>query len=93
MQNRLQPSMGNSFEHNEQACSKASPEIVPSGMTEEQIFLDYLLEMGFEWEEATQLIVLRYTLHQNAEMSERRADDYRMHFARWLYEQGEINEK
>lgn len=59
---------------------------------EEQMLLDYLIEMGFSWEEAMKLISVRTHLHKNTEMRERMEDDYRMHFARWLYEQGEIRE-
>ena len=56
------------------------------------MFIDYLIEMGFAWEEAVKLLNLREHLSENAEMHQRLADDHRMQFARWLYEQGEITE-
>jgi hypothetical protein len=52
--------------------------------------IDYLLELEFAWEEALQLINLREHLYEGNEMRQRMADDCRMQFARWLYEQGEI---
>jgi len=54
--------------------------------------LRLLMNAGFYWEEAVQLIRLREHLYENSEMRERISDDLRMHFVRWLYEQGEINE-
>ena len=59
---------------------------------ERQILLDYLLEEGFLWMEATKLIDLRMHLYENAEMHQRLANDCRLQFARWLYEQGELHE-
>ena len=54
--------------------------------------MEYLLEAGFEWEEASRLLHLHNHLYENAEMRQRMTDDYRMHFAQWLYEHGEISE-
>lgn len=65
------------------SCSEAN---------ERQILLDYLLEEGFLWIEATKLIDLRVHLYENAEMRQRLANDYRLQFVRWLYEQGELHE-
>ncbi len=52
--------------------------------------IDYLLELEFAWEEPLQLINLLEHLYEGNEMRQRMADDCRMQFARWLYEQGEI---
>ena len=92
MKNRSQSSMGGFPEHNERIAQSTEIEASGSRLSEEQIFLDYLIEMGFAWKEATRLLELREHLHENAEMRQRMADDYRMHFARWLYENGEIRE-
>jgi hypothetical protein len=82
-------------EHNEQIGAEwrqAEPEASTVSLPEEQMFLDYLLEMGFTWQEAVKLVGLREHLYENAEMRQRLANDCRMHFARWLYEHGEIKE-
>ena len=92
MKNRSQSSMGGFPEYNERIAQSTEIEGAASRPSEEQMFLDYLIEMGFAWKEATRLLELREHLHENAEMRQRMADDYRMHFARWLYEQGEIRE-
>jgi hypothetical protein len=57
-----------------------------------QALLDYLLDSGFHWDEAITLLHLRENLYENVEMRQRMADDYRMHFARWLYEHGLVGE-
>jgi len=49
--------------------------------------------MGFTLDEANKLRHQRTHIYENAEMQQRLADDSRMHFARWLYEHGEMNEK
>jgi hypothetical protein len=59
---------------------------------EEQGYLHALMASGFAWDEATQLLALREHLYENAEMRQRMAEDSRMHFVRWLYQQGEITE-
>jgi hypothetical protein len=99
MKNRPQPPAGGSPEHNERAAQH-TPHIGHIGIdrpalpiSEEQLLLDYLLETGFAWEEAEKLLSLRDHLYDNVEMRQRMTDDYRMHFARWLYEQKEINEE
>jgi hypothetical protein len=91
MQNR-QPSMGGFSEYNERALQDAEIAASTVGVSEEQMLLDYLIEMGFVWEEAAKLLNLRDHLYENAEMRQRMAEDHRMLFARWLYEQGEITE-
>lgn len=58
----------------------------------DQIMLDALMNIGFVWEEAIMLLYLREHLYENAEMRQRMTDDQRMHFARWLYIHGEMNE-
>lgn len=59
----------------------------------DQIMLDTLMNVGFVWEEAIMLLYLREHLYENAEMRQRIADDQRMHFARWLYMNGEMHEE
>lgn len=92
MKNRSQASMGGFPEHNERIAQSTEIQATAPGLSEEQMFLDYLIEMGFAWKEATKLLNLREHLYENAEMRQRMADDCRMHFARWLYENGEIRE-
>jgi hypothetical protein len=58
----------------------------------DQIILDNLVDTGFVWEEAVMLLHLREHLYENAEMRQRMTDDLRMHFARWLYVTGEMDE-
>lgn len=98
MKNKSQTPQGGFPEHNERAAHHTpytghigidSP---MSHVSEDQLLLDYLLETGFAWEEAEKLLELRDHLYDNAEMHQRMIDDYRMHFARWLYEHQEINE-
>ncbi len=82
MKNKQQPGFP---EHN------ATTEASTIGTVEEQMLVDYLIEMGFVWEEAVKLLNLREHLYENAEMRQRVADDCRLQFARWLYEHGEIS--
>ena len=91
MPNR-QPSMGGFSEFNERVVQHAEIAGSVVGVSEEQLLLDYLVEMGFVWEEATKLLHLRDHLYENTEMRQRMAEDHRMLFARWLFEQGEITE-
>lgn len=93
MPNKQQQSMGGFSEHNERTLQHIERDTATAGFTEEQMLLDYLLETGFVWEEASKLLRVREQLYENAEMRERMSDDYRMHFARWLYEQGEVSEQ
>ena len=92
------PQQGGFSEHNERAAhhtpytGHAGIDRPTSHFSEEQMLLDYLLEAGFVLEEAEKLLDLREHLYNNAEMHQRMTDDYRLHFASWLYEQQEINE-
>ena len=88
-----QPSMGGFPESNERRIQQqAEVQAKRAENSEEQIFLDYLLESGFTPEEANKLVDMREHLWDNDEMRQRVANDYRMQFAVWLYEQGEIGE-
>ncbi len=58
----------------------------------EQRKVENLMERGFFWEEAIKLVHLQEHLYENAEMKQRLEEDEYMQFARWLYEQGAINE-
>jgi hypothetical protein len=58
----------------------------------DQIMLDSLMNAGFVQEEATMLLYFREHLYENAEMRQRMTDDLRMHFGRWLYINGEMDE-
>jgi hypothetical protein len=91
MQNR-QPFMGGFPEYNERAIQGAEIAASTVGAPEEQMLLDYLIDIGFVWEAAAKLLNLREHLYENPEMRQRMAEDHRMLFARWLYEQGEITE-
>ena len=88
-----QPSMSGFPKSNERRIQQqAEVQAKWKAASEEQIFQDYLLESGFALEEANKLIDMREHLWDNDEMRQRLANDYRMQFARWLYEQGEIQE-
>ena len=94
MPNKPQPSSGSFSEFsNERSIQHAERETLSTNVTEEQFFIDYLLDEGFVLKEATKLLHLRDHLHENAEMRQRMDNDYRMHFVKWLYEQGEISEQ
>ena len=53
------------------------------------MMIDYLMDMGFAWEEAVTLHNMREHLYENAEMQQRMTEDHRMQFVQWLYAQGE----
>ena len=91
MKNRQTPG-GGSFEHNERLLQHIQTGQYSDHVQEEQIQLDHLMETGFEWEEAVKLLRMREQLYENSEVRQRMADDLRTHFARWLYEHGEISE-
>lgn len=59
---------------------------------QEQRQVEDLMRRGFFWEEAIKLTQFHEHLYENVEMRQRLADDEYMQFARWLYEQGAINE-
>ena len=92
MKNIQQPSIGGFAEHNEPVVQGAEIETFAVDISEERMLIDQLIGGGFAWEEAVKLLNLRDHLYENAEMHQRVADDKRMQFARWLYEQGEITE-
>lgn len=62
------------------------------GTSTDQLLLDYLLDSGFQWDEAVTLLNLREHLYENEEMRQRVTEDYRMHFAKWLYEHGIVSD-
>ena len=88
MKNNSQPS-----EHNERRIQQAEFANSAVSISEEQLLLDYLIDNGFVWEEAVKLVYMREHVYSNAEMRQRMADNAHMQFARWLYEQGELNEE
>ncbi len=85
-------SYGAHNEHYEQLIKQLEADYPPVVSPEEQRQVEHLLDLGFEWEEAMKLLDLREYLYDNDEMQERMADDSRMLFVRWLYENGEICE-
>ena len=87
MKNSPQPS-----EQNERHARYAQIKSHVGNISEEQMLLDYLIDAGFVLDEAIQLLHLREHLYANTEMQQRLADDARMQFVRWLYEQGELEE-
>ncbi len=89
MQNRQQQFQGNVSESSQRVGESTST----ASMLEEQRQQEYLMSLGFTWDETRKLQYQRVHLYENVEMQQRLADDSRIHFARWLYEQGEINEK
>jgi len=84
---------GGHGEQNRQLAQRLDTVLFPAELRGEQYLLMDLLDSGFAWEEAIKLLRMRDHLYENAEMRQRTADDSRMHFARWLYEQGEIGEE
>lgn len=84
------PFPGGFAEHYEPSVERAEQEQAMTGVMQEQMMLDYLLDMGFTWEESMRLANVREHLYEGSEMRERLAHDYRMEFARWLVEHGEI---
>jgi hypothetical protein len=90
-----QVSSSGHFDHNEQqdklAHALETKHYAPSS-SGDQVMLDSLINAGFVWEEAVMLLHLREHLYENAEMHQRMTDDLRMHFARWLYANGEMDE-
>jgi hypothetical protein len=92
MKNKQQASMGGFSEYNERSVQHVERETSSVDTSKERMLIDHLIERGFAWEEAVKLLNLRDHLYENAEMHQRVADDNRMQFARWLYEQGEITD-
>ena len=91
MQNSQYPFTSSSFEYSEQLPQATDDS--HADLQGEQQTLDTLMSAGFGWEEAVKLLHLREHLYENEEMRQRVSEDVRMHFARWLYEQGEIFEE
>ena len=58
----------------------------------EQRKVEDLIERGFLWEEAIQLVQMQEHLYDNLEVQQRIAEDDYLLFARWLYTQGVIDE-
>ena len=91
----MQISPNSHSEYNERQGELAPPleaqQYTPSS-DRDQVMLEYLINTGFLWEEAKMLLHLREHLYENAEMCQRITDDLRMHFARWLYINGEMDE-
>lgn len=81
---------GGFAEHHESSVERAEQEQTVTSVMQEQMMLDYLLDMGFTWEESMRLANVREHLYEGSEMRERMANDYRLEFARWLLEHGEI---
>ena len=92
MQNQHQPSPGGQAEPNNQLEHYLETTLFPTEPSEDQQLIERLFDTGFDWEEASKLIYLREHLYENTEMRQRVAEDSRMHFARWLYEHGEMGE-
>ena len=94
MYNQQFPSLGGHNEPYERLIKHLEAEYPLSELpaSEEQRQIEYLLDLGFDCEEALNLIDMREHLYESDEMCERIANDSRMHFVRWLYENGEIHE-
>ena len=65
---------------------------LPAGTPGGQAQVEALMNVGFAADEAVRLLSFRDHLYSNGEMMQRMANDQRMQFARWLYEQGELRE-
>ena len=92
MLNPQVPSQNSYNEHYEQLLQQIDADYPSVTSLEEQRQVEQLLDLGFEWQEAMKLVDLREYLYNNDEMHERVVNDSRMHFVRWLYENGEICE-
>lgn len=92
MSHQSNSSFSDMSDSHETFMQQMSTESVSNEASERQGWLDYLQEEGFLWVEAMKLIDLRMHLYENVEMRQRLANDCRLHFARWLYEQGELHE-
>jgi len=81
-----------SSEYNEHPLRKVDAKHYMPDAEHTQSTLDALLEAGFDWEEAVTLLHLREHLYDNSEMRQRMENDHRMHFVRWLRENGEVSD-
>jgi hypothetical protein len=95
MENRQITSYNSYSEYNERKDKLShhleSKHYTPSSCGD-QLLRDALMSAGFAQEEAAMLLHFREHLYENAEIRQRMTDDLRMHFARWLYISGEMNE-
>jgi len=89
MKNNPQPQP---FDHAELPVRQEEDQYTPAGIIHQQVVMEDLMSNGFAWEEAFKLLHFRDRLYSNEEIRQRVADDQRMQFVRWLYEQGELNE-
>jgi glutathionylspermidine synthase len=87
-----QSSMGGFSDYNEYSIQNAAKMHAWPDIAEQNVSLDTLVEQGFAREEAERLLLLREHLYENPEILQRMAEDNRLLFARWLYEQGEMYE-
>jgi len=92
MKNMPQPSRGGFSDFSELLTRSVRTEPSLDETAEELLALDHLLELGFEWDESVKLHYFRKYLYENMEVRQRMEDDHRMHFARWLYEHGEMSD-
>jgi hypothetical protein len=89
---RNMPPQDDSSEQEKSPTRKIDTKHYTPGNSTEQLMLDYLLESGFQWDEAVILLNMREHIYENAEMRQRLSEDYRMHFAKWLYDQGLVSD-
>ncbi|HTI15778.1 MAG TPA: hypothetical protein VL461_14640 [Dictyobacter sp.] len=80
-------------ERNDQLFTRSDSRRSKSKTRVDQALLDRLMDSGFSWKEAVTLFNYREQLYETGEMRQRMAEDYRMLFARWMYEQGFVNEE
>lgn len=66
--------------------------ITAPGYPDQYRQLQYLVDEGFLWKEATKLLRLREHIYENTEMRQRIEADPYLCFMRWLYRQGELTE-
>lgn len=92
MENAQSPFMGNYPDPDGLPAQTVEAGFITTDSPNEEVALHTLMQTGFLWEEATQLLHLREHLHENHEMHQRMSEDHRMHFVRWLYENGEVSE-
>ncbi|QBD81448.1 hypothetical protein EPA93_37955 [Ktedonosporobacter rubrisoli] len=92
MKNFQHSSMGGFSEFDEGVGQFAATELPITETEKGQAQLDFLLEQGFDWDEALKLLHLHEHIYENAEVRQRMAEDCRMLFVKWLYEQGELHE-
>jgi hypothetical protein len=90
MQNPSQPARGKLSAQNERPQTPAAPAALDDELNRR--LMEQLFTVGFRWQEAARILTLRENLYANSEMRQRQAEDGRLLFARWLYEQGEITE-